>query len=181
MATPTIVHDDQPANRRSRRLNPELADTPILIKSIHPNWNRVPMVEDTESSATVKSLRVSMAYSHIISQEAVNLLTARSYAEDPTTWIPANFITSCPSSSTSNVNAHDIDIEHFCSPVIHPVTGESITNYKKLARDPLLRKTWTTGLGKEFGNLAQGEQRPQYGRRGIHVHRCQRFLFMHTT
>ena len=29
-------------------------------------------------------------------------------------------------------------LEHFCAPVVHPVTGESITSYKKLARDPLL-------------------------------------------
>ena len=54
---------------------------------------------------------------------------------------------------------HDINIDHFCAPVIHPVTGESITSYKKLARDPLLSGTWTTSLGKEFGNLAQGDNK----------------------
>ena len=46
---------------------------------------------------------------------------------------------------------------HFCAPVIHPVTGESITAYKKLQQEPLLAATWSRAFGKEFGNLAQGD------------------------
>ena len=51
----------------------------------------------------------------------------------------------------------DIDIEHFCAPVIHPVTGEHITTYKKLQNDPLLMERWEIAFGKEFGGLAQGD------------------------
>ena len=47
--------------------------------------------------------------------------------------------------------------EHFCAPVIHPHTGESITKYKKLVNDPVLAHTWSRAFGKEFGNLAQGD------------------------
>ena len=47
--------------------------------------------------------------------------------------------------------------EHFCAPVIHPITGESITTYKKLAADPVMKDTWARAFGKEFGNLAQGD------------------------
>jgi hypothetical protein len=47
--------------------------------------------------------------------------------------------------------------EHFCAPVIHPVTGESITKYKKLIEDPITARTWARAFGKEFGNLAQGD------------------------
>ena len=43
--------------------------------------------------------------------------------------------------------------------MIHPVTGESITQYKKLQRDPLLKELWATAWGKEFGNMAQGDKR----------------------
>jgi hypothetical protein len=50
-----------------------------------------------------------------------------------------------------------LDLEHFCSPVIHPVTGETIHTYQKLAKDPVTREVWTTAFGKEFGNLAQGD------------------------
>ena len=51
---------------------------------------------------------------------------------------------------------YDTDIEHMCAPVVHPVTGETITKYQKLAQDPVTKETWTTSLGKEFGNIAQG-------------------------
>jgi hypothetical protein len=58
---------------------------------------------------------------------------------------------------------HDIapppPLEHFCAPVVHPVTGEPIISYKKLARNPLLREIWTTAMGKEFGNMAQGDKK----------------------
>ena len=49
------------------------------------------------------------------------------------------------------------DIQHFCMPVIHPVTGEHITNYMKLKNDPVTAPTWERSFGKEFGSLAQGD------------------------
>ena len=49
------------------------------------------------------------------------------------------------------------DIQHFCMPVIHPVTGEHISNYMKLKRDPVTAPTWERSFGKEFGSLAQGD------------------------
>jgi len=51
------------------------------------------------------------------------------------------------------------DIQHFCAPVVHPVTGELITKYAKLAADPILKETWTTAFGKEFGSQAQGDNK----------------------
>ena len=52
-----------------------------------------------------------------------------------------------------------VDIEHFCAPVVHPETGETITSYRKLAKDAVTKETWTTGFGKEFVNLAQGDDK----------------------
>ena len=49
------------------------------------------------------------------------------------------------------------DIQHFCMPVIHPVTGEHITNYMKLKNDPVTAPTWERFFGKEFGSLRQGD------------------------
>jgi hypothetical protein len=69
--------------------------------------------------------------------------------------MPTSFLTACP---TAHRNNFDLDLEHFASPVIHPITGATITRYQKLAKDPLLRDTWTTAFGKEFGNLAQGDK-----------------------
>ena len=47
--------------------------------------------------------------------------------------------------------------DEFCAPVIHPTTGATITKYKILQKDPLLRQLWEQAFGKEFGNLAQGD------------------------
>ena len=33
---------------------------------------------------------------------------------------------------------------------IHPISGETITKYKKLAADPATQAVWTTALGKEW-------------------------------
>ena len=41
--------------------------------------------------------------------------------------------------------------------VVHPQTGEIITSYKKLARNPYTKHIWQQAFGKEIGNLAQGD------------------------
>ena len=44
----------------------------------------------------------------------------------------------------------------YCAAVIHPIDGETIKKYKKLAADPATQAVWTTAFGKEWGNLTQG-------------------------
>ncbi|KAL7465450.1 hypothetical protein ACHAXS_005954 [Conticribra weissflogii] len=48
--------------------------------------------------------------------------------------------------------------EHMAAPVVHPTTGETISNYWKLAKDPELKKIWTKAFRKELGNLAQRDE-----------------------
>ena len=52
-----------------------------------------------------------------------------------------------------------MDIEHFCAPVIHPITGKTITKCQKLVKDPVTRDIWSTAFGKYFGNMAQGDDK----------------------
>jgi hypothetical protein len=47
-------------------------------------------------------------------------------------------------------------LDHYCNAVVHPVTGERITKYEKLANDPVTREVWTKAMSKELGRLAQG-------------------------
>ncbi len=49
-----------------------------------------------------------------------------------------------------------VDLQEDCAGVVHPETKETITSYNKLAKDPLLRKTWMKAMCKELGNIAQG-------------------------
>ena len=59
-----------------------------------------------------------------------------------------------------------IKLEHFCSPVDHP--GEKISKYQTLARDPATKETWTKAWEKEWGNLAQGDEK-KHSRNGLTV------------
>ena len=109
---------------------------------------------------TPNSARIPMAHVNIVSREAVNVLTVKVYADLDETWLPKDFIFSQPTQRNHDgTTIGDVDIEHFCAPVVHPVTGETITSYKKLADDPLTRSTWTTGYGKAFGRMAQGDEK----------------------
>ena len=58
-----------------------------------------------------------------------------------------------------NTNVNDLDIDHFCAEVIHPTTVETITQYRKLARDPATREVWSVAFGEEFRQMAQGNNK----------------------
>jgi hypothetical protein len=49
-----------------------------------------------------------------------------------------------------------IEIEEYCNGVVHPVTKETITHYRKLIKDPVLRDLWLKAMSKELHRLAQG-------------------------
>ena len=50
----------------------------------------------------------------------------------------------------------EIQLEHICNGVVHPITQETVTKDEKLANDPHLKATWTKAMCKELGWLAQG-------------------------
>ena len=43
-----------------------------------------------------------------------------------------------------------------CNAVVHPVTGETITEYKKLIVDEVTKPVWEEAMCKELGRLTQG-------------------------
>ncbi len=49
-----------------------------------------------------------------------------------------------------------INFEHYANPMVHPVTGRTISSYKKLMHDPATAEVWQTAFGKDFGGMAQG-------------------------
>jgi hypothetical protein len=40
--------------------------------------------------------------------------------------------------------------------MVHPITDETISSYKKLMNDPATAGVWQTTFGKDFGGMAQG-------------------------
>ena len=126
---------------RSPRLNPgQYAPLQLPMISSKPNLSRLPYFN----------------HSHIIFQEAVNHVTKKLFYGEPVYhWRPWAFGTASPTTRNSNL---DVDIEHFYAPVIHPITGKTITIYQKLVKDPVTRYIWSTAFGKEFGNMDQGDE-----------------------
>ena len=53
----------------------------------------------------------------------------------------------------------------YCAAVIHPISGETITKYKKLASNPATQAVWTTAFGKNgeisHKGITRQEQRAQ--------------------
>ena len=77
----------------------------------------------------------------------------------PTRKIP-NYITQEAMKSISiPTQLSPTPLKHFCAPVIHPITVESITDHEKLADNPETREVWTTASGTEWVNLAQVDRR----------------------
>ncbi len=49
--------------------------------------------------------------------------------------------------------------EHCANPMVHPVTGKTISSYKKLMKDPATAEVWQTAFGKDFGGMCQGDNK----------------------
>jgi hypothetical protein len=43
--------------------------------------------------------------------------------------------------------------------MVHPVTGETISSYKKLMHDLATIKVWQTAFGKDFGGMMQRDNK----------------------
>ncbi len=81
-----------------------------------------------------------MENSSIVSNAAVDAITAKVWSKEDHTWMPDKFIKSNPGGQAGLSN-QNVDTEHFCAPVIHPVMGETITQYKTLANNPVTSAT----------------------------------------
>ena len=43
--------------------------------------------------------------------------------------------------------------------MVHPVTGQAISSYKKLMNDPATAEVWQMPFGKDFGSMCQGDNK----------------------
>ena len=107
----------------------------IQAKNRHPN-----IIDPSSLASPTNFKRTPMAHSHIISQESINLVTKTVYGDTINCWLPDNFITAIPTAKPTT--AYDVEIENYCAPVVHPVTGVTITQYRKLENYPVTSDIW---------------------------------------
>ena len=99
--------------------------------------------QHTEGDVQVHNKRMT-------SQEAINNLLMDDLHHDLTCVTPDNLRpTATP----------DIDFKHLAMPMVHPVMGVTISSYKKLKKYTTTTETWMTAFGKEFGGMAQGDNK----------------------
>ena len=112
-----------------------------------------PAVIEYEPNRTTYTPLPKFPNSNIISQEALAAFTA-------TVWGTSseNFIPQYIQRDEHKINTA-IKLEYLCAPVVHPVSGETMSKYQTLAKYPITKETWTTAWGKEWGNLAQGDKK----------------------
>ena len=92
------------------------------------------------------------ASARLISQQALNAVTIQEALTPSSVFMPRRFV---PIADNDNVP----NFAHFASPMVHPTTGETISSYKRLMNDPETAEVWQTAFGKDFGGMAQGDNK----------------------
>jgi hypothetical protein len=88
-----------------------------------------------------------LQHNNIISREAINFLTNCIWANLPDIYMPTKLM---PTSALTCLNH-----EQVARPMVHPITGETISSYKRLMCDPTMAETWKTAFGKDFGGMVR--------------------------
>ncbi len=52
-----------------------------------------------------------------------------------------------------------INYKHYACPMVHPITGQTISSYKTIIHNPVTAKVWQTASGRDIGGIAQGENK----------------------
>ncbi len=133
-SNPTAPHIAKMASQihqQNTRHNVPPTPTPLTMPHPTPLIRPVPTVAPTpppsqpdENAAPRRSPRIALMARRLYSNAALSTLNIQTYAPLPT------------------LHAIRWLCEHFCAPVIHPVTGKSITKYKTLVNNPITAATW---------------------------------------
>jgi hypothetical protein len=86
----------------------------------------------------------------LISQEAIAHLIAMEQTNNALPFTPSNLCKYGPPPQ---------DFKHYTMPMIHPITGKSISSYKRLMNDPATADTWMTAFGKDYGGMSKGDNK----------------------
>jgi hypothetical protein len=89
----------------------------------------------------------SGAQQRIVTRQAINMLTIQEEVSANDKFTPTRLIKQMKKSVP-------MMFEHFASPLVHPITGKTISSYKKLINDPATAEVWQTAFGKEFWRMA---------------------------
>jgi hypothetical protein len=120
--------------------------TRIPTARIAPDNNATPHIAHRTCSA------VPLAMHNILSQQALSVFTYTAHNTMAPAFTPTKLQRARPC-------AQNIHFEHLTNPMVYPVTGKMLSSYKKLMHDPATAEVWQTAFGKDFGSMAQGDNK----------------------
>jgi hypothetical protein len=121
-----------------------------FIKDSPPRWskwNAIPAKPPQTYTAIPRGAR-----QRLVTQQAINVLTIQEEVSLDTMYTPQAMI-------NEQAQVLPTMFEHFVSPMVHPMMGETISSYKKLMNNPAMAEIWQTAIGKDFGGMAQGDNK----------------------
>jgi hypothetical protein len=95
------------------------------------------------------SVPQGLRQSNIISQEAINFFTDCVWVKSPAIYTLDRL----------KPKKQGLNFEQVAMPMVHPTTGKTISSYKMLMHDPATSKIWQMAFSKDFGGMAQGDNK----------------------
>jgi hypothetical protein len=142
-----IAHNNKPGIRAATHVIKPV--TPIDVNAPHRSKQGAALSRvqpHCRPQATPTAIPTG-AQQRIITQQVMNILTL---------WEQALFsIIHTPCALMKHAKI-PMNFEHYANPMVHPVTGCTITSYKKLMHNPATAEIWQPVFGKDFGGMAQG-------------------------
>jgi hypothetical protein len=94
----------------------------------------------------------SVAQQRIVTQQALNVMTIQEKVANNAAFTPHSL-------QLIGRTHRPMKLEHYANPMVHPITGVTISSYKKLMHDPATAEVWQTAFGKDFGGMCQGDNK----------------------
>ena len=98
--------------------------------------------------ATTRTPIPTRAQHRMVTQQAINVLAIQEQATPERIFAPRCLEKYLPTPGPSN-------LKHYANPMVHPVTGETITSYKKAMKDPATAEIWQTAFEKKLEACAR--------------------------
>ncbi len=146
---------------------PHITDLPPIVTSNNPTAKR--KLKETKgvhrrvtrnNTPGIMPRNVTPNNNNITAQQILPLMTQQMHAINTLTLM--ELATSNPSHTPRAPMKYakmPINYKHYANPMVHPVTGETISSYKKMMHDPSTAEVWQTAFGKDFGSMAQGDNK----------------------
>ncbi len=142
---------------------PGIVAVPTLIEPVLPLFPKVRFIKDNPPRRSKRNAILAKppqmyttiprgAWQRLVTQQAIKLLTIQEEVSLDMMYTPQVMM-------NEHAQVLPTMFEHFASLMVHPITGETILSYKKLMNDPARAEIWQTASGKDFGGMAQGNNK----------------------